>query len=145
MLVKLKFRHEISRRDAQESAGTERECIRGEVVPGPDAIDEEEQQNAQGNDQGEEKIHQHDACSRRSADTHHRRDGEGVERLVEQDGEKRTKACKAHQNRTGFGGRVISLQFMIHGDGGPEGDPCEQRVNGHSEECPDPAHGVLTV
>ena len=74
MLVKLKFRHEISRRDAQEGAGTERECVRGEVVPGSDPIDEEEQQNAQRNDQGEEEIDQHDACSRRSADTHDRRD-----------------------------------------------------------------------
>ena len=145
MLVKLKFRHEIGRRDAQEGAGTERECVRGDVVPGPDPINEEVQQNAQRNDQGEEEIHQHDACSRRSADTHDRRDGEGIEGLVEQNGEKRTKTCQAHQNRTGFGGRVISLQFMIHGDGRPQGDPCEQRVDGHSEECPNPTHGVVTV
>ena len=145
MLVKLKLRHEISRRDAQEGARTERECIRGEVVPGPNTIDEEEQQNAQRNDQREEEIHQQDACSRRSADTHHRRDGEGIERLVEQDGEKRSKTCKAHQDRTGFGGRVISLQFVIHGDGRPQGDACKERVNGHSEECSNPAHGVVTV
>ena len=145
MLVKLKFRHEISRRDAQEGTGTEGERIRGEVVPGPDAIDEEEEQNAQRNDQGEQKIHQHDEPSRRSADSHDRRDGEGIERLVEQDGEKGTETCQAHQDRAGSGGRVISLHFMVHVDGRPEGDACEQRVNGHSEERPNPAHTVLSV
>ncbi len=40
----------------REGACTERECIRGEVVPGPDAIDEEEEQNAERNHQGEEDI-----------------------------------------------------------------------------------------
>ena len=63
MLVKLEFRHEISRRDAQEGACTERECIRGEVVPGPDAIDEEEEQNAERNHQGEQDVRQQDASS----------------------------------------------------------------------------------
>ena len=64
---------------------------------------------------------------------------------MEQDGEKRPEACKAHQDRAGSGGGVISLQFVVHVDRRPQGDACEQRVNGHSEERPHPTHAVLSM
>ena len=143
--VKLKLWKKVRCRDADERSGTQGECVGGEVMPCPDAVDEEEEEDPERDHQSEQNVRENDASTRGPAHPHDGRDGEGVERLVKQNREKRTKSGKPCQSGRAPPIPIARLHRMLHLDRGTKSDSRKQGVNGHSEEGPHPSHGVITL
>ena len=143
--VKLEFRQKVRRGDADEGARAHGEGVGREIVPCPDAVDEEEEQDAHGDHQREQQIHENDASARRTTHPHHGGDGECIERLVKKNREKRSQSRKPSHGGRGISAGVARLHRMVHEDRGCQCDAREQGVHGHAEEGSDPAEGVLAM
>ena len=143
--VKLELRQKIRRCDADEGTRAQGEGIGREIVPCSDAVDEEEKQDAHGDHQREQQVHENDASARRTTHPHDGGDGESIERLVEQNREKRSQSRKTRQDGRGISAGVASLHGMVHVDRGAQCDAREQSVHGHAEEGSQPAEGVLPM
>ena len=143
--VKLELRQKIRPCDADEGTRAQGEGIGREIVPCSDAVDEEEEQDAHGDHQREQQVHENDASARRTTDPHDGGDGEGIERLVKQNREKRSQSRKACQDGRGISAGVASLHRMVHVDRGAQCDAREQSVHGHAEERSHPAESVVSM
>ena len=134
VLVELEFGEQVAASDADERAGTEGQRVGGQVVPLAESIKQEEQSHTEGDDQCEEQVDDHRLPARRRAGTHEGRDRQCIERLVEEDPEKRTETGEGDDGID----RFITEREGRDGGGG-QCHAGDQGVDRHPEERSDPA------